>query len=265
MSSLLGVPIFTQGKLVGDLYLTEKIGASEFSEEDEWLVQLLATHAATALTNAHLHAENLRAFQNLRALQNAVQRITSHLDLRSMGEELLRYAVEVTGSKLAWLGLLDAERTTLSPVTIKGSGVDEQIRRLLTIDLTNPELAGGPSGRAVIEGNPQVLSDISTDPSLRAWREFADRYNVCSAVSVPLIYQGSALGVLSLYSGDEGAFDDVDLAPLPAGDTREGALAGPPQGDPGHQPLRAPGRGDPPDRGVGGGPARGRRRGGLPA
>src|SRR4051812_39819243 len=66
MSSLLGVPLFVQGKLMGDLYLANKIGAAEFSEEDEWLVQLLATHATTALTNARLHAENMSALAQLR-------------------------------------------------------------------------------------------------------------------------------------------------------------------------------------------------------
>src|SRR5262249_41504374 len=76
MTSLLGVPIFARGKLVGDLYLTDKfalseaegIGGPEFSEEDEWLVELLATHASTALANAQLHEDNMRTSANLRAL-----------------------------------------------------------------------------------------------------------------------------------------------------------------------------------------------------
>jgi signal transduction histidine kinase len=63
MTSLLGVPIFARGKLVGDLYLSDKLDGLEFSEEDEWLVQLLATHAATAVTNAELHAEKTQALE----------------------------------------------------------------------------------------------------------------------------------------------------------------------------------------------------------
>ncbi len=68
MTSLLGVPILVRGKLVGDLYLTDKISGPEFAEEDEWIVQLLATHAATALTNSELHAEKTEALQRLREL-----------------------------------------------------------------------------------------------------------------------------------------------------------------------------------------------------
>ena len=68
MTSLLGVPIFIGNELVGDLYMTDKEGSPEFSEEDEWLLQLLATHAATALTNARLHEENKQAMERLREL-----------------------------------------------------------------------------------------------------------------------------------------------------------------------------------------------------
>lgn len=57
MHSFLGVPIVGKGQIRGSLYLTEKIGAQEFSEEDEWLVTRLAAHAAIAIENAQLHAE----------------------------------------------------------------------------------------------------------------------------------------------------------------------------------------------------------------
>lgn len=57
MTSLLGVPILLQGTAVGDLYLTNKIGAPEFSEEDQEMVTLLANHAAVAIENARLYGE----------------------------------------------------------------------------------------------------------------------------------------------------------------------------------------------------------------
>lgn len=57
MTSLLGVPIMLKGKPVGDLYLTDKIDAGEFSEEDQDLIMLLANHAAVAIENARLYEE----------------------------------------------------------------------------------------------------------------------------------------------------------------------------------------------------------------
>jgi signal transduction histidine kinase len=55
MRSFLGVPIVARGGIIGALYLTDKEGASAFSEEDEKLIVLLAAHAAIAIENARLH------------------------------------------------------------------------------------------------------------------------------------------------------------------------------------------------------------------
>src|SRR5512136_1174826 len=55
MTSFLGVPIIFKGKLLGNLYLTDKIGADEFSEQDEHLITMLAAQAAIAIENANLY------------------------------------------------------------------------------------------------------------------------------------------------------------------------------------------------------------------
>jgi signal transduction histidine kinase len=59
MRSLLGVPVLVAGRTVGNLYLTDKVGAAEFSEDDQVLVEAFAGHAGIALENARLH-EQLR-------------------------------------------------------------------------------------------------------------------------------------------------------------------------------------------------------------
>jgi len=56
MRSFLGVPIRIRDQVFGSLYLTEKQGAAEFSEEDEGLAVSLAGAAAIAIDNARLHA-----------------------------------------------------------------------------------------------------------------------------------------------------------------------------------------------------------------
>jgi len=56
MRSFLGVPIRIRDQVFGNLYLTEKQGAAEFSEDDESLAIALAGAAAIAIDNARLHA-----------------------------------------------------------------------------------------------------------------------------------------------------------------------------------------------------------------
>ncbi|MGP8160184.1 MAG: GAF domain-containing protein [Candidatus Dormibacteria bacterium] len=55
MSSFLGVPIRVRDQVFGNLYLTEKQGAAEFSAADEELVVALAGAAGVAIENARLH------------------------------------------------------------------------------------------------------------------------------------------------------------------------------------------------------------------
>lgn len=60
MSSFLGVPIKSGREVLGNLYLTNKMGAEEFSAEDQVLIELLAAHAAIAIRNARLYEEVAR-------------------------------------------------------------------------------------------------------------------------------------------------------------------------------------------------------------
>jgi signal transduction histidine kinase len=58
MRSFLGVPIVTPQGVIGAFYLTEKLGAPDFTSEDEEVIGLLASHAVIAITNAGLYEES---------------------------------------------------------------------------------------------------------------------------------------------------------------------------------------------------------------
>ncbi|MDW8327478.1 MAG: GAF domain-containing sensor histidine kinase [Anaerolineales bacterium] len=65
MKSFLGVPIRHKGKLLGNLYLTDKRSAPEFTEDDQYIIELLAAHAGIAIENARLYEK----VQQLRVLE----------------------------------------------------------------------------------------------------------------------------------------------------------------------------------------------------
>ncbi len=65
MTSFLGVPIKVRNEVYGNLYLTDKIGWSEFSLDDQELVEALALTAGVAIENANLH----RRVQELAVLE----------------------------------------------------------------------------------------------------------------------------------------------------------------------------------------------------
>lgn len=55
MTSFLGVPVVHKGKLLGNLYLTNKQSADEFTADDQRLIELLASHAGISIENARLY------------------------------------------------------------------------------------------------------------------------------------------------------------------------------------------------------------------
>jgi len=69
MQSFLGVPVAARGQVFGNLYLTEKIGSPEFTDDDEAMAVLLAVQAAVAVENARLHEASEGLLQQLRVLQ----------------------------------------------------------------------------------------------------------------------------------------------------------------------------------------------------
>lgn len=67
MGSFLGVPIIVRDRAYGNLYVTEKQDAAEFSEADESVALMLASQAAITIENAH-------AFEALRSAQEELAR-----------------------------------------------------------------------------------------------------------------------------------------------------------------------------------------------
>ena len=75
MSSFLGVPVQLGDRVLGNFYLTDKQGAEEFSQEDEDIIVLFASHAAIALENARRFTETSRRLDlTLLQVQRSEQR-----------------------------------------------------------------------------------------------------------------------------------------------------------------------------------------------
>jgi signal transduction histidine kinase len=64
MTSFLGVPVRVRDEVFGNLYLTDKIGAERFSDEDEALAEALALATGIAIQNHRLH-ERVRSLSVL--------------------------------------------------------------------------------------------------------------------------------------------------------------------------------------------------------
>jgi PAS domain S-box-containing protein len=129
MHSFLGVPIVHGGKVLGNLYLTEKRGAAEFSARDETLATLFARHAALALSNAQLHDALAASEARYRRLSEGAPQIVFALD----GQGNLSYVNERVLDQLGW----SPERLIGRPLralvaTADRASVDVHLRALVS-------------------------------------------------------------------------------------------------------------------------------------
>ena len=100
MRSFLGVPIRVADRIFGNLYLTDKQDANEFSSDDEELVQALAAAAAAAIANATLLAESRRRH----TWQTATVEVSTQLLAGADPDEVLRRLVHYARETLRGAG-----------------------------------------------------------------------------------------------------------------------------------------------------------------
>src|SRR5262249_2268153 len=79
MRTFLGVPILLRGVAYGNLYLTEKEGGEDFTDEDEELTQLLAAQAAVAIENARLYESATRWLRQLESLNEVADALVGEM------------------------------------------------------------------------------------------------------------------------------------------------------------------------------------------
>src|SRR4051812_35869728 len=109
MHSFLGVPVRTRDQIFGNLYLAEKQGAAEFSDDDEEIVVALAAAAGVAIDNARLFALAQRRERWLAATAEITSVLLGTVRRTEALRLIARRAREVSGSDLVMVLLYDEE------------------------------------------------------------------------------------------------------------------------------------------------------------
>ncbi|WP_151634155.1 EAL domain-containing protein [Noviherbaspirillum aerium] len=227
--SILAVPVASQEKTYGWLYLANKLGAAEFTEVDERAAATVAAQLAVVYDNLilyseieHQHAllkkevsdrkqaqEALRRTLRARTVMAECNHVMVHArDERTLLQDMCRTVVEAGRYQMAWIGYT-GEDGTLTPVAHAGSvpGMDgielEHASRFASGTVSN--VASALVDR---HARPWVVIDMTgTDGAVDTLPEPA-------AVSLPLKHQEQLFGVLTIYEQDAGAFDSEQIAML---------------------------------------------------
>src|SRR5262249_33850049 len=105
MRVFLGVPILLRGVAYGNLYLTEKQGGEDFTEEDEEVVTLLAGQAAGAGENARRYEASTRGSPQLAALNEVGNALATETDLEALLDLVVRRLRTLVGARVVAVAL----------------------------------------------------------------------------------------------------------------------------------------------------------------
>ncbi|HEY6865177.1 MAG TPA: EAL domain-containing protein [Burkholderiales bacterium] len=130
-------------------------------------------------------------------------------DRRQLFDEACRIAVEAGRFRMAWIGLIDERAQVVRPAASGGDVRDFFDSAPLAVVDATPE-GQGLVGRAVRSLAPVISNDIENDPQRLMKKECRER-GILSLAVLPLIVGGKAVGVLCLYSGETGFFDDEEM------------------------------------------------------
>ena len=127
MDRFLGVPIRQGDQALGQIYLTNKRDGTEFTEQDQQIIEMLATYAAAAIANAHLYAELLqrdhtliRRNENLALLNELAGTLASEADADEILQRALTQVMDYLHIEVGELFLRQEESKTLKLTLHRG-------------------------------------------------------------------------------------------------------------------------------------------------
>jgi len=190
MQSFLGVPVRVRDEVFGNLYLTNKRGGGEFTEDDEAVLVALGAAAGVAVENARLYDA---ARRQQRWIQASAEVTTKLLSGSAPGEvlaDITRQALQLSGADLAVLARPDEEGRRLIITHAEGDGA------AATLGLVLP--AGQSlSGQVLATGESLTSADFAADErAAKAARGAMSQ--IGPAVVFPLGAPGNVRGVLTI-------------------------------------------------------------------
>ncbi|GJQ37260.1 MAG: histidine kinase [Anaerolineaceae bacterium] len=215
MVSFLGMPIRTSDRQLGQIYLTEKKDADDFSSDDEMIIQMLATYAATAITNARL-IENMmerdaaltRRNVDMNLLNDIASALTSSLDLNEILNKALGLVMNYLKMEAGEIFLLEEDKTTLRMMLHRGEAAEAFWTRNLF------QVGEGYPGIVAKIGRPMISTDLAKDESFL--RKAVVKAGFRQILSIPLVSSESVMGVMSVATRSKAPFEDRSVQMLSA-------------------------------------------------
>ncbi|MEE8390313.1 MAG: GAF domain-containing protein, partial [Anaerolineae bacterium] len=201
IKSLLGVPMISNERVVGVMWLDHVEEGKKFTAGQVDLAVAIGAQAAVAIENARLHGEVERQLREMTALHETALDITAQLDMPRLLDAIIVRANDLLGGTGGLIRLYDPIRKKLVTVTSRNLGGDRTELAL--------EAGEGVSGKVFQTGEPLIVDDYGNWTGKSPQMSGAD---IKSVVSAPLRWREQVIGLIGIMDNEKvGAFDERDL------------------------------------------------------
>jgi signal transduction histidine kinase len=197
MHALLGVPIRIGGRQLGQIYLTEKIGDSEFNPDDEKIIEILAAYAGAAIENARLYkrlqeheATLTRRNDQLDLLNQIGTALASSLELEEILNRTLALLMAHFKVEAGEIFLKEEDGETLRLVLHRGEAAEAFWTR------NRFRIGEGMVGQAAQTHQPVISNHLDRDE--QGTRQAVVEAGFKQIACIPLTARGEVVGVLTI-------------------------------------------------------------------
>lgn len=197
MTSFLGVPIISGNQLLGQIYLTDKEDYTEFTRDDERVIETLAAYAAVAIVNARMYEDLLvrdkslsQRNKDLKLLNDIGETLADTFEIDEILEKTLDHVMSYLEVEAGEIFLTEEDGLSLRMAMHRGEAADafwtkDQFR-----------LGEGFVGLVAESGKPLVTNNLQQDVRLIR-HQVVDAGFQCLAC-IPLIAHTNVIGVMGV-------------------------------------------------------------------
>lgn len=215
IESLLGIPIMSYRRQLGQIYLADKIGSSSFSEGDQHLIEIFSAQAAVAIENAHLYkqallreTELIQRNEELGLINSLTGVVSSSMELSALLSEMLNRILSLFEAEEGEVFL--AEKTTgFFNRFFHDAPMEHQLWKIKRFS----------RGEGFLDQIAQTAElawthNLADEPSLA--QDVVESAGYGTLVGVPLLAHANVVGILSLAFIGERKISDREIGLLKA-------------------------------------------------